>query len=75
MLYRPATTTPRRGSLLRLTLLSARSDLTNSVLTQDIPGFLPGLSRSLLFLRCHGGFLLFFSVTFSFFRHSDSPDS
>ena len=47
--------------------------IKNSVFAQDTPGFLPGLPGSLLFFRCHGGFLFFFPVTFAFFRHNGSP--
>jgi hypothetical protein len=40
-----------------------------SVITQEIPGLLLGLLRSLFLFRSHGRFFLVFPVTFSFFRH------
>jgi len=67
--------TPTRGSPHRPTLLSTQPDLTNPVLAQNIPGFLPGLPGGLLFFRCHGRFLFIFPVTSAFFRHIGSPDN
>jgi hypothetical protein len=43
--------------------------LTRPVIAKEIPGFLPGLLRSLLLFRGHGRFLLVFLLTSSFFRH------
>ena len=63
---------PGCNGLLGLIYLSDRSKLTRPVVAQEIPGFLPGPLRSLLFFRGHGRFLLVFLLTSSFFRHGFS---
>jgi hypothetical protein len=66
---------PHAGFTVQADASSAQSNLTNSVLAQDISGFLPGLPGGLLFFRCHDRFLFIFPVTSTFFRHNGSPDS